>query len=213
MFNLWYNNLSKWEVSAMKKTLITVFLIVFMSIFLCACENKDNESASLMLDNKTYTLYAKDHSIYDGRFTYYMSLVEYENGTIYSFTYPDSSTWSVEIKKGADIATGKIERSEDYGEPCYATGEELYEVYTTLKSEIEDKDGLFNIEFTAPKVIFTALFLGVGIFLIAAPYKVWHIFEGWKFEEEVEPSGAYIGSVAVAGIASIIMAVILFLFV
>ena len=89
----------------------------------------------------------------------------------------------------------------------------MYEAYTALMPMVEDKDGLFNIEFTAPKVIFTVLFLGIGIFMIAAPYTIWRVFEGWKFEEKVEPSDAYIGVVVAAGVVSIIVALVVFLFV
>ena len=199
----------------MKKTIILALVIVLIGVFFCACSNEDEtEGVSYINDNnKTFTLNADDYTIYDGRFTYITMIGEYENGKKYIFLYPNSSTWSVEIKNGGDINTGRVEYSEDYGEPRYATGEELYEAYTALMPMVEDKDGLFNIEFTAPKVIFTVLFLGIGIFMIAAPYTIWRVFEGWKFEEKVEPSDAYIGVVVAAGVVSIIVALVVFLFV
>ena len=196
----------------MKKTIILALVIALMGVFLCACSSEeDSSSISWGKDNKSYTLNAEDYSIYDGRFTYKTKVEEVDNGTLYTFTYPDSSTWSVKIKTGGDIDTGITNHSEDYGDPRYADGEVLYEAYTMLKPMIED-NGIFNIKITPIKVVVGVVVIALGVILIAFPYKIWHIYEGWKFEGEVEPSDTYIGMTVASGVFIIIVTVVLVLF-
>ena len=197
----------------MKKIIFTTLIVAFMGMLLWGCKQEDEfVNMSVGIEDKSFTLNGDDYSIYDGRFTYKTMYEENEDGATYTFIYPDKSSWSIYIKKGQDIDTGKREYSEDYGDPRYASGENLYEAYTMLKAQAEDGNGLFNIKITPIKVVFGVIIVAIGVFMIAAPYKIWHIYEGWKFKGEVEPSDTYIGSVAVAGVFLIIVAVVLVLF-
>ena len=54
--------------------------------------------------------------------------------------------------------------------------------------------------------------IAIGVFLIKSPYTVWHMYEGWRFEEEMEPSDTYIGVTVASGVFIIIASVGLILF-
>ena len=171
-------------------------LVMFASIYVCACAKEESGPRTVRLNEKTFTVDEEVMTISDGEYTYHYKADINGSSVSYKFTYPNGSYyyWT----KSKTIGSGGW--SDDYDEEVYVDGQTLIDVLNTGKPrEKEPKNVLVII-----------LLLLIGIFNAVSPETAWYLSDGWKYKN-AEPSEEALGVTRLGGIVALVLGVMMIL--
>lgn len=185
-----------------QKSIMRIAVLAFMTVMivclLSACSQKEETAGHTVMQNgKEYTIDYDAMTISDGTYVYHFQVNGRGNSSVhYEFVYPNGSKfyWTKQNNGGYGGW------SDDYNEEAYVDGYTLLDVL----------DARTTKESRSKNVILIIVLFVIGLFNAMTPETAWYLSDGWKFKNS-EPSEAALGLTRFAGIAAMVLAVIMLL--
>ena len=194
----------------MKKRISIILLAALIILSLCACAEKQTQSAlepyTTGWDGAVYTVTPIDNdkgTISDGTNTYSYRYEAAGSGYSVTFTYPDGETYRCLENGGTTSGTAFSSGSSslDFDYDKYPDGMTLKRVLERSPSAKSEKKSTKNVGL----ILFL---LVIGVINTAWPQATWYLDVGWKVKD-AEPSEAALTWGRVVGVVLLIIAAVM----